>query len=145
MANAKKHYWKIDGAGMELNLPDGSKVPFEKVYGNTCFAIVGDDQNEQLVAMLGTGGLIQTTKGEYDELKKKPPLDQSPKQWREEFSPEMLSSLPAQEKRPAAAAGADTEQGSGKDVTASTKQAKQTKLPADDKPVSGKLKAKSKD
>lgn len=139
MANAKKHYWKVDGAGMSFNLPDGSKVLFEKVYGNICFAIVDDDQNEQLVAMLGTGGLEQATKGEYDELKKKPPLDQSPRQWREEFSPEMLSSLPTQEKRPAAVAEADPGQ------TPSTKQAKQAKLPADDKPVAGKRKAKTKD
>jgi hypothetical protein len=139
MANAKKHYWKVDGAGVSFNLPDGSEVLFEKVYGNICFAIVDDDQNEQLVAMLGTGGLEQTTKGEYDELKKKPPLDPSPRQWREEVSPEMLSSLPTQEKRPAAAAGADAEQ------TPSAKQAKQAKLPADDKPVAGKRKAKTKD
>jgi len=139
MANAKKHYWKVDGSGASFNLPDGSKVLFEKVYGITCFAIVDDDQNNQLVAMLGTGGLEQATKGEYDALKKKPPLDPSPRQWREEFSPEMLSSLPTQEKRPAAVAEADTEQ------TPSTKQAKQAKLPADDKPVAGKRKAKSKD
>jgi hypothetical protein len=144
MANAKKHYWKIDGAGVSFNLPDGSKVFFEKVYGNIGFAIVDDDQNEQLVAMLGTGGLVQTTKGDYDELKKKPPLDQSPRQWREEFSPEMLSSSPQYEKV-AAAVAADAEQGSDKDVTPSAKQAKQAKLPADDKPLAGKRKAKTKD
>ena len=147
MAKATKYYWKKDNTGPTYLDDETGVVSFEQVGEGWGYAVVDSEANDSLTKMLGTGGLIVGSKADYDELKKKPPSPQSPPPWREEFNPETLSSSPTQSQRPAAAAVADSEPGSEESVdkTPVEKQARQAKLPKDDKPVSGKRKKSSKD